>query len=117
MTVPPFINMTVAGTPTANIYFAPVANSSVISTQGASTLTFAVNMANYIGSIQAQGSPDQDNDLIWYNINDQYNFNNYSGWYSFNIRGFHPYVRLHFQQPGNANIALIDTHVTDILYR
>lgn len=94
-----------------------ITQTSVITSTGSPLLTFAVSMANYSGQIQPQGSADPDNDLLWYNINDAYTFSRVSGIYSFNVQGFHPYIRLQVSVAGSANVANINQYITDIRYR
>lgn len=95
-----------------------ITQTSTITSQGTPLLTFAVTMANYSGQIQPQGSADPDNDLLWYDINDPYSFSRTTGIYSFNVQGFHPYIRLQVSLSGaTANIANINQNITDIRYR
>lgn len=80
--------------------------TSLLYTNDLNFITFQLNMDQFIGDILVEGALDIDNS--WYTIQTE-PINVASDIYTFNVTGFHPYIRL--------SITEISGTITKILYR
>lgn len=92
----------------SNIPNVPVVtfHSSTISSKGKFLSTIQTFLNNYTGAVKIQGSTLPDTD--WYDIGSEHTYTNSSESVSYNVEGYHPYIRLEFlKQNGSVEKLLV----------
>ena len=90
--------------------------SSHMPTHGASLTTVKMELTHFTGTIKAQGA--QDYESPWYNVTDSVQYLDHTGIIYVNIVGFHPLIRMAFNQSqgwgAQASATVVDGVVTGI---
>lgn len=90
--------------------------SSHIPTNGASLTTIKMELTHFTGTIKAQAA--QDYLAPWYNVTDSTQYLNHTGIVYLNVVGFHPLLRVSFNQSqgqgGQASPQVVDGVITGI---
>lgn len=90
--------------------------SSQIPTNGASLTTIKMELTHYTGTIKAQGAEDYESP--WYNVTDSVQYLDHTGIIYLNVLGFHPLIRVAFNQSqgwgAQASATVVDGVVTGI---
>ena len=90
--------------------------SSQIPTTGASLTTIKMDLTHYTGTIKVEGAEDYE--AAWYNVTDSTEYLNYTGTIYINVVGFHPLLRVAFNQSqgwgAQATATVVDGVVTGI---
>ena len=90
--------------------------SSQIPTNGSSLTTIKMELTHYTGTIKAQGAEDYESP--WYNVTDSVQYLDHTGIIYLNVVGFHPLIRVAFNQSqgwgAQASATVVDGVVTGI---
>jgi len=90
--------------------------SSQIKTTGASLTTIKMDLVHYTGIIKAQGAENYES--VWYNIGSAVEYFDETGPVYINVEGFHPLIRLAFNNQygygATATATVVDGEVTGI---
>ena len=90
--------------------------SSEINTNGEYLTTFSMDLEAYTGTIKAQAA--QDYQSVWFDVTPSYEFRSETKKWHMNVEGFHPLIRLAFNNSlgygASANPTVVDGVVTGI---
>lgn len=112
LTIPDY---NVAGTPTESTYYATYYSSSFYTKQQ-NFYTFQLYFQNYRGRVLFQGST-VSNFAYFYEISPIYTFMGVTETRFYNIEGYHPFIRIKFENYINTNPGELPSDVTQILVR
>ena len=99
-----------------NVFNDPQRFSSHVNSNGSSLTTFQMEMDHFTGNVKAQGA--QTYESVWYNIGSAVEYFDETGPVYLNVEGFHPLIRLAFNNQygygATATATVVDGEVTGI---